>query len=377
MRREARSRSRPEFRVKRKIPGRGSSIGPQATNSLSLLHFLLQGSSAAQVIGQRMAVPLTNALHLYRALLRECTYLPDSQARTYLRDHVIHSYRRYLPRYPPKRKETPFHRQVALLHRGRKALSVLRRANEGYLKPLQNVLSWTYGRKGKRRRKLMDKLMEEDIPRDPKAVEALPDHKYSKDWVPPLMVMALLRSQAHNMRHLDRMMVGSSTPWAKPVIPEKNTWGRPMPEKRVKNLMRRWYAKQVDRLMPPLPQLEFERLQALSEGKIPRTEGPVSRRKRPGTFPGDSGLVVNEKLLLEGPQKSHTFGAYVHGRPHRLTPRLLQRMWLNIFNHVPLMTWNGTKDKWEVNWNVKARARPQLKEVSDGRLEALFGDPLT
>lgn len=325
-----------------------------------------------------MAVPMNDALHLYRALLRECTYLPDSQARIYLRDHVIRSYRNYLPRNHSRRKVIPLAPQVALLRRGRKSLSVLQRANQGYLRPLQNVLFWTYGRKGRRRRELMDKLMEQEIPQNHEAVEALiATNRYTRHWTPPAMLMALLRSQARNTDSLDRIVGGAQKLKPAPAIPEKNTWGRPMPEKRVKNLMRKWYAKQVDRLLPPLPEAEVERLRALSDGKAGSMEGPIPRRKLVSVATTERDPLLNERLLLEGPPQSHTFAAYVQGRPHQLSSRLLQRLWLNIFSHVPVMTWDSAKEKWEVKWSVKDRARPQVKEVSDDRLEALFGSQQT
>jgi Complex 1 protein (LYR family) len=325
-----------------------------------------------------MAVPPTNPLHLYRALLRESHYLPDSQARTYLHEYVTHSYRNHLSRDPRRRKAIPLRRQTALLHRGRKILSVLRRANEGYIRPLQNILCLTYGRKGKRRRVLIEKLMEEDIPHDHIAVEALLDNQiYSRDWKPPLMVQALMRSQAKNSDHFDRTVWGSFRLRPTPDIPEKNTWGRPMPEKRVKNLMRTWYAKQVDRLLPPLPEAEFERLQALARGQIGPEDGPVPRRKRPlHSSTESSGVLLNEKLLLEAPPKSHTFEAYSQGRPHQLTRRLLQRLWVIIFQHVPAMQWDPVRKKWVVKWNVQYRVRPQLHEASSDQIEALFGSPL-
>ncbi len=323
-----------------------------------------------------MAVTFTNALHLYRALLRECTYLPDAQARTYLRDHVIHSYRKYLPRNKQRREEIPYRRQVTLLRRGRKRLSVLRRANEGYIRSLQYVLSLTYGRMGKRRRELMDELMQEDVPRDHKAVDALSGaHKYSRDWLPPSAVMALLRNQSRNAEHLDRKVIGSASLKTKPNIPEKNTWGRQMPEKRVKNLMRRWYVKQLDRLLPPLPDREVGRLQELAHGKIGIDNGPVPRRRRVASPLAEKPSLVNEKLLLEGPQKSHTFAAYIHGRPHKLTPRVLQRLWLKILHHVPVLTRDPSREKWVVKWSVQSRARPQVSEVPIDHLEALFGKP--
>ena len=323
-----------------------------------------------------MAVLLTNPLHLYRALLRESHYLPDSQARAYLHEYVTHSYRKHLPQDHRRRKAIPLRRQTALLHRGRKILSVLRRANDGYIRPLQNILCLTYGRKGKRRRLLMDKLMEEDIPPDHTAVEALLDnHTYSRDWKPPIKVQALMRSQTKNSDHFDRTVWGSFRLRSTPDIPEKNTWGRPMPEKRVKNLMRKWYAKQADRLLPPLPEAEFKRLQALCRGQIGPEDGPVPRRKRAFSS-SESAVLLNEKLLLEAPPKSRTFEAYSQGRPHRLTLRLLQRLWVIIFQHVPAMQWDPVRKKWVVKWNVQCRVRPQLTEASSDQMEAMFGSPL-
>lgn len=222
----------------------------------------------------------------------------------------------------------------------------------------------------------MIELLHEDVPRDHRAVDALSDApKFSRGWSPPSAVMALLRSQSRNKEHLDRKVTGSTNLKPKPAIPEKNTWGRQMPEKRVKNLMHKWYVKQLDRLLPPLPEIEFERLQELSHGKIGTDNGLVPRRRRAAAFQAETPSLVNERLLLEGPQKSHTFAAYVHGRPHKLTPRLLQRMWLNILHHVPVMTRDPLKEKWEVKWSVQSRARPQVSEVPSDRLQALFGNP--
>jgi hypothetical protein len=223
----------------------------------------------------------------------------------------------------------------------------------------------------------MDKVVEQEVPQDHKAVDALSgSQKYSRNWMAPSLVMALLCSQA-KQKDLDRVMVGSNNLEPTSAVAETNAWGRQMPEKRVKNLRRRWYAEQIDCLLPPLPEPEFERLQALSDRKLEVNDGPVPRRKRAVGFPEDCNPLMSGKLLLEGPQKSHTFAAYAQGRPHHLTPRLLQRIWLNIFNHVPLATWNSAKETWEVKWNTSARARPNVKEASEDGLEALFAKPNT
>src|SRR5271163_3977922 len=144
-----------------------------------------------------MVSPPTNPLHLLRSLLRECTYLPDPRARSYMHNYVLWSYRTYLPKPAAWRKPIEFKRQVRLLHRGRKWLSMLQRANKGYLKPLEKVLMMSYGRTGKRKRELMQKLMAPEPPQTSEEVATFSVPKpYVKDWKPPAKVDALMRSQA-------------------------------------------------------------------------------------------------------------------------------------------------------------------------------------
>src|SRR5437667_8780473 len=109
-----------------------------------------------------------NPIHLLRALLRQCRYLPDPLARTYVAQHIMSRYHVYHPpktpislrgstkesvrpnNFPPSSK-----RQKKLLRDARKALSTLARANDGLVKPLTKVLLHAYGRIGKRRRQLL------------------------------------------------------------------------------------------------------------------------------------------------------------------------------------------------------------------------------
>src|SRR6266700_3902480 len=82
------------------------------------------------------------AIHLFRALLRETTYLPDSAARLYFRQHIISRFKAYQPAARPlpswetatkpyKRLRPNIIRERAVKKQkeSRKALTVLRRAN--------------------------------------------------------------------------------------------------------------------------------------------------------------------------------------------------------------------------------------------------------
>ena len=320
-----------------------------------------------------MTAPPTNHLHLLRALLREATYLPDPNARKYIHTHVLWSFRNYLPKIKAWRQETPLPRQVSLLHRGRKSLSLLRRANDGYLKPLHKVLSMTYGRSGKRRRELMEKLMAPEIPQNSEALENLvSEPKYTREWRPPAQLLALMKSQSAQVEYLGENKRRIKT---KAVIPKKNIWGKDMPESRVKNTTRRWYAKQVDSILPPLPENERQDLQALAAGE--QEWWPIPRRTRVGL---PSSIEVFEqnlrRTILDGPQKGHTFGVYANGRPHELTHRFMRRLWAYIYRHVPTMAYYPETQRWRVYWHDVSKKRVQQDVADTGQDALLFGHAL-
>jgi hypothetical protein len=285
-----------------------------------------------------------------------------------MHNYVLWSYRTYLPKPKAWRKPIEFKRQVRLLHRGRKWLSMLQRANEGYLKPLEKVLMMAYGRTGKRRRELMQKVMAPEPPQTHDEVAALSFPKpYVKDWKPPAKVDALMRSQARQQEWLDRTSVKVRT---KVKIPAENSWGKPMPQCRVTNMTHAWYVKQVDHLFPPLPESEWEELRSLATGETV-CHGPAKRRTRTQS---DSALDSNALLgntLLEGPKKGRTFKDYVSGRPHDITPRLMRRLWAMIFRHVPIFLWNEDRERWTVQWG-DAEKPPQLIAAPSSTRDALL-----
>lgn len=99
---------------------------------------------------------------LYRALLRQCTYLPDPAARKYMWTYVTGRFHAYCSAFIapdgcvtyPRRKK----RISDALKGARKGLKYLQRANDGHTQHLYTILAMTYGRVGKRKRQLMTKL---------------------------------------------------------------------------------------------------------------------------------------------------------------------------------------------------------------------------
>jgi len=290
-------------------------------------------------------------IHLFRALLRQCTYLPDPASRVFVEGHVVSRFRAYHPGSTlpaTSHRKKPSHpveqRRLALLKTARRSLLYLQRANDGHPQHLGNILSTTYGRLGKRRHQLLKGLKTPDIPVDQAAIERLSDPNSQGVPQPSQQLLALVKSQAKRRRS---PFSRSNTPTLAPQIPQKNSWGRPMPVKRVRNIKRRWYAQALDRIMPPLPEVEWERLRKLASGESP-WEGHVPRRGQVGT---------------EGYAKGTVRGQGFRSTPHVLTPRYMRRLWAKIFAQCPLMRPNPImRTGWEVKWgDVKGGKAMALK----------------
>ncbi|KAK7567067.1 hypothetical protein BKA81DRAFT_195053 [Phyllosticta paracitricarpa] len=386
---------------------------------------------------------------LLRALLREATYLPDPAARQFVRRHVLSAFDKY--RIKP---ETPDSELDSLkfsperihekFRQARKGLSQLRRANEGELRPLERILNWTYGRDGPYRYELLRKqLLIPDPLDDQKALEnhhapfLENDARVVLDDL-PATVVEIPRKNPHaadeprvfaiSPRYPElkgfleatvrnaHLIVSRSAKLKKTKlsVPARNTWQRPMPHKRVRNQVEKWYATVLDKLQPPLPENEWNRLRGLVSQQIP-WEGLKPRRARApevqehwsrydvdklinyGFLAGDYRLNLRLRQLRlseEGSKEekvarlaqaagSHVFPGdkYLGESPlppaasekllrHqldieklptkmpgleraiRITPRTLRRLWARIFSQCPVMWYDAERKKWDAKWEV-------------------------
>lgn len=281
-------------------------------------------------------------------------------------------------RVPPFRKPVDPLRRMRILHRARKGLSILRRANEGYLDPLKKVLLHTYGRRGKRRQELMLRLTVPEVPKDPKPGDEIiakqgSSSNYGRDWRPPPIIHALIKSQFQRISHFEEDVRLQRPLRRKLNIPEKNIWGKPMPLCRVRNTTRRYEQKILNCIFPPVQESEWELLRSLATGEKP-WKGPVPRRRGPKTdATPDSESALTGSLLVEGPPKSQTFRPFVEGRPHHLTRRLMLRLWASVFAHTPLMSWDTEGKRWIIKWGTADRSRPVVSDVNRDNVMLLFG----
>ncbi|CAI7647079.1 unnamed protein product [Penicillium glandicola] len=273
--------------------------------------------------------------HLFRATLRECTYLPDPIARNYMKNHIISRYRAASSRSPKAGPQA--------VHAARNALSVLRRANEGYSWPLEKVLLLSYGRTGRRRHELLAKLLTPEVPNDSLALKELLSRPadFNDGWEPSAIVKSLAASQMQNTV-VATVRIRPLIKNLEPPIPKQDSWGKEVAPSRKRNIRRQC-------LLPPLPENDLRTLQGLISGTVPWE--PVKRRSsKPKISEPKSGGELF-KLLARGPEKGTTFAEYANGRPHTITLRLMRRQWRRLSALVPRQYWNPISQKWRFLWD--------------------------
>lgn len=280
-------------------------------------------------------------LRMMRALLRQTTYLPDSAAREFFHDHIVSSFRRYCPR-TPRRSDVAIKnplvgaRPKQRMDDARKGWKILVRANHGSPTHLKRVLEMAYGRRGKQKFKLMRDIVPPELSQDSNALEELSliieeRHNKLEDKKPRLSekLSTLIRSQTNQK---DSLFPKNNIKSTEPSIPEQNIWLRPFPKNRGKNIRKKWYAETMGRLMPPLPEADWNRLKDLSLGRL-SWEGPHPPRKR-----------------AKGKYMTDSYGSDWDTDSHELTPRFMRHMWEGVFIQCPMMWWNTDRQRWSVSW---------------------------
>ncbi|KUJ06993.1 uncharacterized protein LY89DRAFT_692074 [Mollisia scopiformis] len=318
--------------------------------------------------------PPEQVLHLYRRLLRATTYIPDSFTRSYIHGFVTS---RFKANCTPANLFKPNARALASnrLKKARHWAKIIESASQGHIADLQKVLIQVHGRQGPRKRVLLRQLLQPEEDRLPKDDSALEDliHKPVADsslrFERGTKLYALCESQRENhhpehnkskLRHLE------------PKIPAENGWGRPTPRKLAENLRKRWWAESIDKLLPPVPQGEVQRLRDLASGAIPLDEAPPRRAK--GTisdlYKAEQKHISGDQLLnvLRSPARTERLGVpkldfdpsrglvIAHteeSAPKPFSPshaRSMRRMYSLISQLTPLMIQDEVTKKWIVQW---------------------------
>ena len=364
------------------------------------------------------------AIHLFRALLREASYLPDSQARHCFHHHIVGRFKAYQPARnatinlkallgtPGSQNATGHKRRSAsvikertpaLLKKGRKALNYLRRANQGEIQCLERVLLATYGRIGRRKYALMQKLLQPDSPPEDDQVGEPALSPLQRAYHSKLRVLSYFDAPQESstaQENLSEIQLLDKYPRLKVAIqtqaqinagisgprltrkaavqlPTRNVWQRPLPIKRARNRVKKWWRETLTRLLPPLPEEEWKKLQGLSTGTL-KWEGIVPRRTpgidRPTTIFRErvpekfsqqlSAKIIQDGLWIKKPSiADRPLGTASRDRPHALTPRFMQRLYGRIFVSCNMLEWNEQKSQWSVRWGSVERSFPASPAV--------------
>ncbi|KAF7184936.1 hypothetical protein HII31_13748 [Pseudocercospora fuligena] len=348
-----------------------------------------------------------NTRSIVRGFLRECTYLPDPNARLYMSQYFLSRCRRAsFTIWRGRDKPEIGARVERLLKQARQMRNGLQRANEGDRAALLRCLEWTYGRRGRRRHVLLEPLMptegrqdiiqlmskdqgieqendieseEESIDSEQEDIEAghvaenageiteqALDRVVSTTAKPLPSLTPELHALAASQKALNLPNSKKAPKHLQPVIPELNARLLPMPKKRVKNLTHQWYAKVLDRILAPLPVREWEQLRGWALGvDMPR----VKERRRSsevmanrGHFGGHTAL---EAIVVKGQLDPKYFP---NENAHKITPRFMQRLWAQIFSDCPVMDWDDAKKKWGVRWGIQELQSLKRQDSSQGRV---------
>lgn len=357
------------------------------------------------------------AIHLFRALLRETTYLPDSASRKYFRHYVVARFKAYQPArnatvnrdterniddfrlkgYRRRKTSIIEQRTDEKLRFGNRALNYLRRTNNGELRCVERVLMAAYGRWGRRKHTLMRPLLLPESPEEPmdaehpgSAQQAYYSDKEFLDFFDAPKEVDKGEIQVHISRKFAKLRavlraqkrageLGGPSYGLDPnylTYPAKNLWLRPMPIKRGRNNVKKWWEQTMDKLLPPLPEEEFKRLEGLSVGTL-KWDGLVPRR-RPGIdrFPPEpeseelaqkrSRQIINSGLWFEKPSAAvRVPGSVSRDRPHNITPRFMRRIYARVLDRCCKLEWNELRNSWIAIWGNSREARNKTRPMAD------------
>jgi hypothetical protein len=330
--------------------------------------------------------------HLLRSLLREASYLPDANARTYFRRYIVNRFRayqperlanttidshaveKYLQKGPKRRHERIIDKRTRTMQRkGQKGLNYLRRAVQGESQCLEKVLLIAYGRLGPRRHRLLEHLLRPDaLPgptEEPAPLQKLyyssarylqffnAPKKKSNDaqtYTIELSDRFPRLKTVHKTQHAQGISLAGGRMSGALKTPIHNIWLRPMPIRRARNIALRWYADTMTHILPPLPSDEWDAIKEMADGKkhfsfVKRRTAALPLNPDPPAQEKDAFVaLVNEAVAMDKPSKADRPQGL--NRPHNLTLRFMKRMYSKILTYCCKLTWNEEENRWVVTW---------------------------
>lgn len=319
------------------------------------------------------------ALHLYRHLLRESSYLPPV-CRPFITERINTRFHKH------RRDPDPTERLRQASH----GLRYLRAANAGDMTRMRRILLLTFGRTGPRRRELLDRLVRKEPPTDSAALEQMMHAEASDepdDWLAKWdveKVEAFLKSQAHAGLHNSPrpLLKGSQLDLAEK-IPSENAFGLPLHPRLARNKLKKAWKRVIDRALPPLTQGQWELLRDLATGELKGPEWAVPRRRPVAGRPkGKAAVIPREeqawnwapyttspvrhverknswrmKLIAGTPDADGPLPGMQPAKLHNYTDRFWRRLYTQVWKLSAIMEKKPGGKGWAVKWG---RIPPRL-----------------
>ncbi|ETS73662.1 hypothetical protein PFICI_14608 [Pestalotiopsis fici W106-1] len=378
-----------------------------------------------------LQIPHPNtALHLYRHLLREATYLPPL-ARPWTYSQIQSRFR---DRQHP---ETPKKRYIQSAHR---SLRYLRSANAGHADRMLRICFLATGRLGKRRRLLSSTYLSTPPPEDSAALEDTTDQNSSasSDALPRLELAAwgTAPNEAHipKKKGFKKVLPATCSPswmenwdlvkvkalaqsqylqqeatvdWVaknkirrtidpKMTVVTENCWGLPLKPRQMTNRLQKHWKSVLSSVMAPLPQEEWDLLKAVVEGTAPKSMHSVPKRrpvavslladaqnatsstgKNQGIWDWEKHATTpirklerhnsRRKMALSGSMPEHPQFQDHPVDVRTLTPSFLRSaIYSKVWQLSPAMEKNA-KGKWTVTWGSEPMPKPSTAKASHAR----------
>ena len=344
--------------------------------------------------GQAISIPHPRcALHLYRHLLREASYLPPV-CRPYISEQITSRFRKHRDDASPSKR----------LRGATHDLRYIRAANAGDLPRMRRILYLTFGRIGRRRRELVVSLVSKEVPPDTAALEELISQTAAtkatgdtepKDWLAKWdlpKIQAFLASQARiDLKTSPRPDLKATQLNPTKKIPTENIWGNPLHPRLGRSKLRKAWKKLIQRTLPPISQGEWDLLRRLATGEASGPEWDIPVRRRAATVLGTEATKAawdwaryTEKpvrhverpnsrqfKLLSGASDDSSLPGLAPINKNNYTTRL----WKRLYSHVWEMTATMEKKPGDSGWDVKwgGSSGPNLPSASTGHFEFFQG----
>ncbi|KXX82212.1 hypothetical protein MMYC01_201704 [Madurella mycetomatis] len=311
-------------------------------------------------------------LHLYRHLLREASYLP-LPARPFIDAQIKGNFHKH------KELDGRSKRRIKQAHHD---LRYLRAANTGDVMRMRRVLLRAFGRIGRRRRELVADLVHREIPTNTEELReygvkasGIAAERRKIDWldswdVDKLRTFARSQIQAC-LTNPPKAPITYTQTVPEKVIPAENSWGRPFAPKVARTKLKKVWKAVADKCMPPLPKEEWERLGRIAGGKEPGPEWlpPPRRTVAQSALGGQESRTWNWQSCATKPisvvdrparRRSKLLNGVVDdntptGDPQpanyqKYTPRLLRRLFGEIWQLTSIMEKKPHGQGWDVTW---------------------------